>query len=122
ADQPGFTLDDTGSDSEDGYTSNGLLQLTDFEAGATWQYNLDGSTWQDGSGTALDLDGQADGDIAVQVRQTDLAGNTSSSGSITFTLDKVAAAPDIALLTDSGTDGDGISSSGVVLVSGLEAA
>ena len=55
------------------------------------------------------------------VRQADVSGNTSATGALTFTLDTAAAAPSLALATDSGSSGsDRITSSGVVNVAGLE--
>ena len=51
----------------------------------------------------------------MKVRQTDVAGNTSSVGTLTFTLDTTAATPGVALSSDTGTSsGDGITSSGVL--------
>ncbi|WP_175729228.1 hypothetical protein, partial [Burkholderia ambifaria] len=39
----------------------------------------------------------------VQVRQTDIAGNTSDPTSFSFTLDTLSATPGVALASDSGS-------------------
>lgn len=62
-------------------TSNGgRLTLAALEPGATWSYSLDGGAhWQAGSGTTLALpDGHYEAG-AIQVRQTDAAGNDSAN-------------------------------------------
>ncbi|RQY05038.1 hypothetical protein DF115_35565, partial [Burkholderia stagnalis] len=57
----------------------------------------------------------------VQVRQTDIAGNTSSATSFSFTLDTSAAAPGVALTTDSGSSAvDHITNVGTLNLSGVE--
>jgi hypothetical protein len=63
----------------------------------------------------------AEGANAVLVRQTDVAGNSSSAGSLTFTLDTNIAIPAAALVTDSGSsNSDGITNIGALNVSGVE--
>jgi hypothetical protein len=108
---------DTGVSASDGITSNGTVTVGGTEPGATAQYSIDGgATWSD-SFTAMQ------GANSVEVRQVDLAGNASAaSGPLTFTLDTVApAAPAAALATDTGASAtDGITSNGLVAVSGLE--
>jgi hypothetical protein len=61
-------------------TNVGRLALSALEPGATWSYSLDGGArWQAGSGNALALpDGHYDAG-AIQVRQTDAAGNDSAN-------------------------------------------
>src|SRR5438128_1253812 len=78
---------DTGSSSTDHITSNGQVNVSGLESSATWQYSTDGGTnWTTGTGTSFTLTG--DGDKSVIVRQTDVAGNTSSNSStLTFTID-----------------------------------
>ncbi len=94
--------EDSGASTTDHITHNGLLEIHDLEAGATWAYSLDeGATWTEGSGTSLDLAAVAGaGDHTVQIRQTDLAGNVSAVTSIAVTL--LLDAPTIDLLTDPG--------------------
>jgi hypothetical protein len=98
----------------DGITKNGTLNVTGLEAGATVQYSIDSGAHWTSSFAAVE------GSNAVQVRQTDVAGNQSVSASLTFVLDSAAAAPLVALLTDSGVAGDGISNVGTLNVTGLE--
>ena len=110
---------DSGTPGDD-VTNSGVANVSGIEIGATWQYSTNGGTsWTNGSGTNFTL--TSDGAKNVVVRQTDLAGNISSNGSLSFTLDTIAAAPGVALATDSGASGtDHITNSGMVNVSGLE--
>ncbi|MDC0013215.1 Ig-like domain-containing protein, partial [Octadecabacter sp.] len=75
---PSFALaNDTGTDG-DGISSDGIVNVSGLEAGATWEYLVDGgASWTAGSGTAFTLPegSYAIGDI--QVRQYDAAGNLS---------------------------------------------
>jgi large repetitive protein len=93
---------DTGSSATDKITSNGTVNVTGLEAGATWAYSLNaGTTWTAGSGTSVALTG--DGAKAIIVRQTDVAGNVSAnSTSLSFTLDTGAQNLTAKLVTDSG--------------------
>ena len=107
---------DTGGSNSDKITSNGALIVSGAESGATVQYSTDsGSNWAS-SFTA------ATGVNSVQVRQTDVAGNVSNaSTAYTFTLDTAAAAPTVALSTDTGSsNSDKITSNGTLTVSGNE--
>ncbi|MCP8464706.1 Ig-like domain-containing protein [Pseudomonas sp. ZM23] len=119
---PSLALEsDTGVSASDGITSNGTINVTGLEAGASWQYSLDGgTTWVDGSGTQIT--GLAEGANTVQVRQTDAAGNVSPVGTLNVTVDTAAAAPGLALESDTGVSAsDGITSNGTINVTGLEA-
>ncbi|WP_231636672.1 Ig-like domain-containing protein [Burkholderia sp. MSHR3999] len=61
--------------------------MSGVESGATVEYSIDGGhTW---STSFSAVEGLND----VQVRQTDIAGNTSDPTSFSFTLDTSAAAP-----------------------------
>ena len=63
------------------------------------------------------------GDIRVRAKATGLTGNSSSESSATFTLDRVApASPELVLVSDTGTDGDGATSNPQIRISGLETA
>ncbi|WP_157374571.1 Ig-like domain-containing protein, partial [Vibrio coralliirubri] len=63
-----------------------------------------------------------EGDNTITVRQTDAAGNTSGSSTLTFTLDTTApAAPSLALDTDSGSAADDfLTNDGSFTVGGTE--
>ncbi|WP_232438745.1 Ig-like domain-containing protein, partial [Burkholderia ubonensis] len=113
---PGVALTtDSGSSASDHVTNVGTLNLTGIETGATVEYSTDGGhTW---STSFSAVEGLND----VQVRQTDIAGNTSSATSFSFTLDTSAAAPGVALTTDSGSSAvDHITNVGTLNLSGVE--
>ncbi|KGF83078.1 hypothetical protein IA69_02285 [Massilia sp. JS1662] len=118
---PGVSLSsDTGASATDGITKDGTIAVTLAGTVAAWEYSVDGGAhWTAGSGTAFTL---AEGSYAigtVQVRQTDLAGNTSAVGSNTqaVTVDTTLAAPALALASDTGASAtDGITKDGTVAV------
>ena len=72
----------------DGLTNVNQINVQGLEAGATWEYSLDGGlAWAAGVGNGFAL--LADGHYNLQARQTDLAGNHSASSaplSVTLTL------------------------------------
>ncbi|WP_232465792.1 Ig-like domain-containing protein, partial [Burkholderia ubonensis] len=113
---PGVALTtDSGSSASDHVTNVGTLNLTGVEAGATVEYSTDGGhTW---STSFSALEGVND----IQVRQIDVAGNTSSATSFSFTLDTSAAAPGVALTTDSGSSAvDHVTNVGTLNLTGVE--
>ncbi|WP_244106009.1 beta strand repeat-containing protein, partial [Burkholderia ambifaria] len=113
---PGVALTtDSGSNATDHVTNVGTLNLTGVEAGATVEYSTDGGhTWSTGFNA---VEGVND----LQIRQTDVAGNTSDPTSLNFTLDTSAAAPGIALTTDSGSSAtDHITNVGTLNLTGVE--
>ena len=111
---PGAALaSDTGVAS-DHITSDGALALSGVEPGATVQYSTDGGATWAGSFAAVE------GPNSMQVRQIDVAGNTSAATTLAFTLDTAAAAPGVALANDTGIAGDHITSDGALALSGME--
>ncbi|WP_256254059.1 Ig-like domain-containing protein, partial [Burkholderia ubonensis] len=113
---PGVALTtDSGSSAVDHITNVGTLNLTGVENGATVQYSVDnGAHWNTSFSAVEGLNN-------VQVRQTDIAGNTSSTTSFSFTLDTSAAAPGVALTTDSGSSAvDHITNVGTLNLTGVE--
>ena len=104
---------DTGSSGSDKVTSAGTMNVTGTETGATIEYSIDGgTTW---TSTFAAAEGMND----VQVRQTDAAGNQSDAASLSFTLDTTAAAPTVALASDTGADNaDKITSDDTLSVTG----
>ena len=102
----------------DNITNDGTINVSGLEQNATWEYSTDGITWITGSGASFKVTGT--GQKTVQVRQTDIAGNVSSNGSLTFSLSGVTTAPTLQLTTDSGKVGDNITNDGTINVSGLE--
>ncbi|MDP2286130.1 MAG: hypothetical protein Q8L06_18470, partial [Pseudohongiella sp.] len=116
---PSLTLASDTNLGSDSITSNGTINVAGLESDATWQYSLDGSTWTNGSGSSVSVEG--DGSKTVQVRQMDVAGNVSSAGSLSFTLDTAApSAPSLSLASDTNLGSDSITSNGTINVAGLE--
>jgi hypothetical protein len=120
-----FTLaEDTGSSNTDRITYNGTLFVTGIETGATWQYSTNsGSSWSTGIGTTFGLTEGTYSAGVVRVRQTDISGNTSSAAqnSGTIVIDQTILAPVFGLLEDTGSsNSDGISTNGLIGVSGIE--
>ena len=112
---PTLTLHTDSGTTGDGITNVGRVDVSGLASGAPWQYSTDGGAhWINGNGTSFTLSG--DGLKNVIARQTDAAGNTSGNSlTLSFILDTTApAAPTLALHTDSGTPGDGITNVGRV--------
>ncbi|WP_296478078.1 hypothetical protein [Roseinatronobacter sp.] len=88
-----------------GETSNGTVNITNLEEGASAEYSLDGgTTWTPVEGASFTLTG--DGVKSVTVRQTDVAGNTSDNSSeLEFTLD--TAPPTVTVTSLAGITPDG---------------
>ena len=115
---PGVALtNDTGISHVDGLTNDPTLSLSGVESlpGALVEYSLGGSTWTSASPTF------AEGPNTVQVRQTDLAGNMSTPGSATFTLDTTAdAGGDLAVAAGPDVVNAAAKSAVAFAVSGLD--
>ena len=86
----------------DGITNIGTVNVSGLEAGASWQYSVNGGAYVAGTGNSLTVAG--DGPKAVLVHQTDAAGNPSADASPALPPDTPAAAPLVALATDSGAN------------------
>jgi VCBS repeat-containing protein len=111
---------DTGTSATDLITSDGTVNVGNLEAGASWQYSLNnGATWVTGTGTSLELAG---GTYTVQVRQTDVAGNTSAVASLgPITIETSAGNLSLTLLNDTGASAtDGITMDGRLQIAGLQ--
>lgn len=121
---PGVALShDTGSSASDRLTSDATILISGLEAGARWQYRIDGGAWTDGSGDRIAADRfSADGDFHVLVRQIDVAGNTSTTQLLDFSLDTHVDTPAPKLSNDSGVSAsDGITRDAAVSVGRIEA-
>lgn len=99
---PSISTGDPGS--SPGYSRTGFVQLmTLIENSATWEYSVNGgASWQAGSSTGWTL---APGQYlagTVQVRQTDRAGNTSTSGRNGINWQVDDAPPQVSSLTVNG--------------------
>ncbi|MER0362872.1 Ig-like domain-containing protein [Vibrio vulnificus] len=113
---PTITLDtDSGSKADDFLTNDGSYTVTDIEDGATVEYFVDGE-WTTTEPVAVE------GKNTIIIRQTDDAGNSSESSTLTFTLDTTAPdAPQISLDTDSGSLADDfLTNKGDFTVAGTE--
>ena len=72
---------DTGSSASDGVTQTGTINVTELDSDTTWEYSTDnGASWSDGTGASFTLSAGTYALGAVQVRQTDLAGNVQTAG------------------------------------------
>jgi Ca2+-binding RTX toxin-like protein len=87
---------------DDGVTNDASLHFNTADSDAARVIEVDGNIVNNYDPKALN-----DGSHTVSVTDTDVAGN-SKSASVTFTLDTQLTAPTVALATDSGTAGDGI--------------
>nr|WP_235584437.1 choice-of-anchor U domain-containing protein [Massilia sp. MS-15] len=110
---PALTLPaDTGSSTSDGITRDATVQLTLALDAASWEYSTDGgASWNAGSGTSFKLAAASYAAGAIQVRQSDIAGNLSAAAAnaAAITVDTAVAAPVLTLPADTGTSGsDGI--------------
>lgn len=71
---------DSGSSNSDKITNNAALTVSGIEAGNSWEYSIDGSSWKAGSGNSIPASALgSDGVKSVQLRQTDIAGNISDA-------------------------------------------
>lgn len=117
-------------------TRDGTVKVDGLEAGRAWQYQIGEGAWQNGSGTSFvvpgaNASGGSDGVKKVRVRQTDVAGNESTTPQFEFTLDTTAPAkPVLALERDTAgvvgssvitLDTDKITSDGRVRITNVEA-
>ena len=92
-------------------TSNALtsvaVDVTLADDVSTWQYSLDGgSTWFDGVATRFSLDAESSYAAGqIQIRQTDVAGNTSDvvSNVDAVETDVAISPPEFALVNDTGS-------------------
>ncbi|MGY0197531.1 Ig-like domain-containing protein [Leptothrix sp. BB-4] len=106
---PGLALaDDTGASNTDGITRLGTVKVSGLEAGATWRYTLDGSTWQDGVGSSFILPAGTHAAARVQAQQTDATGHVSASGTNAqaWIVDTTVARPSLQVRQDTGRYGD----------------
>ncbi|MGF1827564.1 Ig-like domain-containing protein, partial [Vibrio splendidus] len=90
-DAPTLTLNtDSGSAADDFLTNDGSFTVGGTEEGATVEYLVDGN-WT----TTAPV--PTEGDNTITVRQTDAAGNTSGSSTLTFTLDTQAESGNVSV-------------------------
>ncbi|MEX8507414.1 MAG: beta strand repeat-containing protein, partial [Leptothrix ochracea] len=116
---PGVSLFTNSGLTTDTITNNATLQLTGLEAGAQVEYRITTAAGSVGAwlGATPNPAGDftptlpSDGTYTIEVRQRDAAGNISTvtpTSTLALTLDTTLVTPAIALTTDSGVVGDGI--------------
>ncbi|MEB3331533.1 MAG: Ig-like domain-containing protein [Synechococcaceae cyanobacterium] len=89
---------DTGSSNSDGLTRDGTVLVSGLEVGAVWSYSLNsGGNWRQASGNSFALNPGTYAAGSIQVRQTDLAGNTSAAGSLASAVTFDAVNPKVAI-------------------------
>lgn len=88
------------------YSNTATFSIGDLEAGAQWSFSLNGGlTWASGSGDKLTIPVGSYAVDAIQIRQTDAAGNLSAGvGKLTSSLVVGSAAPTGKAI--SGTTGN----------------
>ena len=109
---------DTGSSASDKISQSGLVNVSGLEAGGKWEYSLNaGTSWTTGTQSTVAITGE--GGKSITVRQTDTAGNVSTtSTALAFTVDTTIAKPTVSLSSDTGSSkSDNISSSALVTLS-----
>ena len=103
--QPSLALStDTGVSTTDGISSVGTVTVSGLENGSSWQYSTNsGNTWTTGAGSGFVLAPGSYAAGAIQVRQTDAAGNTSAPGlnAAAITIDTTAVMPTLTLNGDT---------------------
>ncbi|MEY3042522.1 MAG: hypothetical protein RLZZ174_1604, partial [Pseudomonadota bacterium] len=100
---------DTGRSSTDFITNNGSITVSGLEAGASYEFSVDGgSTYSAGTGTSFSVAAGTYAEGQVRVRQTDSAGNVSAEGQLTgftvddsFVVDQTAPAATITLAAET---------------------
>ncbi|MDX1539616.1 type I secretion C-terminal target domain-containing protein, partial [Arsukibacterium sp.] len=94
---------DSGTSATDSITNDGVVNVTLAGDVASWQYSVDGgTTWLTGTGSSFTLAEGVYANGAVLVKQTDTAGNTSSSTNLgPVTVDQNL--PTLTITTDDST-------------------
>ena len=98
-------------------TNAATLTVSDLEVGAQWNYSLDsGSTWTAGTGNSFVVPVGNYAASAIQVRQTDAAGNVSASaGKLTSALVVDTTAPTITGFSPADGNTDAALANNIVL-------
>ena len=97
--------EDTGDSASDRVTSNGAFTVGGVETGASWEYSVNsGTDWTIGTDTGFTLSKGHYPIDAIQVRQTDEAGNTSpvSKNPTGITVDTSAPSVTRTAITSTG--------------------
>jgi hypothetical protein len=91
---------DTGNSNNDGITNIDTVNVSGLEAGASWQYSIDGgSNWLTGTGAFFSVAPGAYDTGSILARQSDLAGNTSANRQLgAITIDTTAPTTSAAII------------------------
>ncbi len=124
---PSLSLVDTGSLSGDRITNNTTISIDGVETDSNWQFSIDsGNTWstsQPASSTSFTIESGLYKLGQVQLKQTDLAGNSSEANIIfgSFTVDTIAAvAPSLSLVDTGSSPMDRITNNTLISVNDVE--
>lgn len=116
-DAPSITLDSPASSPTQ--STDAQISYSGIEPDATKECKLDGGSWTACDDSPVSLSGLSEGTHTYSVRQTDLAGNTSDAGSVTWVVDHTAPdAPNVTLNSPASSPTQ--STSAEVAYSGIE--
>lgn len=113
----------TDSAASDQITNVATVNVSGLESGASWEYSTDGgSSWSaGGSGNSFELIDGNYASEAVQVRQTDGAGNLSEATKlVAVTIDTAISTPSLELASDSNIEDDRVTNDATIVVSDLD--
>lgn len=97
----------------------GFVNVTGLEPGATWAYRLNGQgEWIDGQGGRIPASALSNGDNAIEVRQTDAAGNVGTAAQLRMRVD--LDAPDQLAVHVEGGKPEALSMQGALVLDQLE--
>lgn len=103
----------------DSVTSDGQVNISGLNSDATWQYSLDSSVWNVGSGNSFKVTGN--GAKTLRVKQLDGAGNVSENASLnfTFTSGSYTGTPQDIASNLASLESQAITLSGITLISSI---
>jgi hypothetical protein len=106
---------DSGTNTTDGVTNMGTVNVSGLETGAAWQYQVDTGAFVNGTGSSFTATA---GSHSYVVKQTDLAGNPSTaSTAVTYNLDAVLPTVNsVAITGATGIQGSTLNAGDVVSV------
>jgi len=105
-----------------GFTNSSHVNVSGLEEGASWEYQLPGSSdWVAGSTNVFEIDDAVYADDAIKVRQTDAVGNVSEVTTLGgFTVDTTIMTPTIDIASDSALSSDRITNDDTIDVGNIE--
>ncbi|MFW2422647.1 MAG: Ig-like domain-containing protein, partial [Porticoccaceae bacterium] len=105
-----------------GFTNSSHVNVSGLEEGASWEYQLPGSSdWVAGSTNVFEIDDAVYADDTIKVRQTDAVGNVSEVTTLGgFTVDTTIEDPTIDIASDSALSSDRITNDENIQVGNIE--